>query len=626
MYGYNGRILRVNLSKQKIRIEDLDEEVYKMFLGGKGLGTLIIYREVPPGTKPLSPSNKIVFAAGGLSGLIPGARKVAVVSKSPETRLIHDSYAGDAFGPMLKRAGFDAIIVEGVSKDPVYLWVHDGEAEIRDASHLWGKTVGETTRKILSETDPNASVAAIGPAGENLVRIACIIFDYTRAAGRGGLGAVMGSKKLKAVAVMGKHNPPVLHPEKLEKLFRKYYEEYATSPSTEGTRKYGTNDGLRISGSLGMSPSYNYNKPYIPEELASKLAGEEVLKRLIPDYKPPENVRSTPCPVKCSKYIRFKYKNREYTVKPEYENLAMLGAATGVFEFDAVAYFNYLVNEYGLDSIATGNTIAWLLELVEKKLVGVEELDGLEAKGFGDKEAVEKLIEMIAYKRGIGAILSEGVARASRILGRGEELAVHVKGLEAPAWDPRGRRTYALSYATADVGASHLRGWPHPHMPPNAGPAKELVPSLIESRDRDSVFDHLGVCKFIPYGLEDLSLLLNTITGWNMDPEDLRKVSARTEALARIYGVLDWLTPPLDDTIPPKWWIPEPEGPAKGNKAFIDEKDFLEARRTYYELRGWHPEYGVPLPETLEKLGLEWVRDDARKALTLVEKRLEHVF
>ncbi len=625
MYGYNGRILRVNLSKQKIKVEELDEEIYRKFLGGKGLGTLIIYREVPSGTKPLSPSNKIIFAAGGLSGLIPGARKVAVVSKSPETRLIHDSHAGDAFGPMLKRAGFDAIVVEGTSKDPVYLWVHDGEVEIRDASHLWGKTVGETTRKILEETNLNASVAAIGPAGENLVRIACIVFDYTRAAGRGGLGAVMGSKKLKAIAVMGKRNPPVLHPEKLEELFRKYYEEYATSPSTEGTRRYGTNDGLRISGSLGMSPSYNYNKPYIPEELASKLAGEEVLKRLIPGYKPPEKVRSTPCPVKCSKHIRFKYKSREYTVKPEYENLAMLGAATGVFEFDAVAYFNYLVNEYGLDSIATGNTIAWLLELVEKKLIGIEELDGLEIRGFGDKEAVEKLIEMIAYKRGIGTILSEGVARASKILGRGRELAVHVKGLEAPAWDPRGRRTYALSYATADVGASHLRGWPHPHMPPNAGPAKELVPSLIESRDRDSVFDHLGVCKFIPYGLKDLSLLLKTVTGWNTTPESLREVSARTEALARIHGVLDWLTPPLDDTIPPKWWIPEPEGPAKGNKAFIDEQDFLEARRTYYELRGWHSEYGVPLPETLEKLGLEWVKDDAKRALMLVEKRLEHM-
>ncbi len=621
IYGYNGRILRVNLSSGKIRVEEVQEEVFKGFLGGKGLGTLIIYREVPPGTRPLSPGNKIVFAAGGLSGLAPGARKVAVVSKSPETRLIHDSYAGDAFGPMLKRAGFDAVVVEGVSKDPVYLWIHNGEAEIRDASRIWGLGTGMATDKILGETSGDASVAVIGPAGENLVRYACIIFDYTRAAGRGGLGAVMGSKRLKAVAVYGSRMPRLYDPDGLKALSEKLYEEALKNPSLEDLRRYGTSNAILASASMGMSPAYNFNKPYIPEELASRLSGRELEKRLDTSYETPRKVKITRCPVKCSKHVVIEYKGRRIRVKPEYENLAMLGAATGVFDFDAAAYYNYLVNDYGLDSIATGNTIAWLLELAEKGLIGTEEV-GFSIGGFGDEEAVEKLIYMIAYRKGIGAVLAEGVAKASRILGRGWEYAVHVKRLEAPAWDPRGRRTYGLSYATADVGASHLRGWPHPHMLPRTGPAKDLVPSLIESRDRDSVYDHLGICKFMPYSLDQLSELLGKATGWDMGVEELRRVSARTEALARIHGVLDWVTPPLDDEIPPKWWIPEPEGPAAGNKAFNSLEDLHEARRTYYDLRGWHPEYGVPLPETLRSLGLDWAIHDAEKAITILEKRL----
>jgi aldehyde:ferredoxin oxidoreductase len=621
IYGYNGRILRVNLTTGKIRFEELGEEIYREYLGGKGLGTLIVYREVPPGTRPLSPGNKIVFAAGGLSGLAPGARKVAVVSKSPETRLIHDSHAGDAFGPMLKRAGFDAIVIEGVSRDPVYLWIHDGEAEIRDAGRLWGLGTRVATDRILGETSSDASVAVIGPAGENLVRYACIIFDYTRAAGRGGLGAVMGSKKLKAIAVYGSHPPETHDPVGLRKLSDELYEAASKDPSLEDLRKYGTSNAILASARAGMSPAYNFNRPYIPVDLASRLSGRELVKRLDKGYEAPSKVKITPCPIKCSKHVAIQYKGVRVRLKPEYENLAMLGAATGVFDFDTVAYYNYLVNDYGLDSIATGNTIAWLLELAEKKLISRDEV-GFDVKGFGDKEAVEKLIRLIAERKGIGAVLAEGVAKASRILGRGWKYAVHVKRLEAPAWDPRGRRTYGLSYATADVGASHLRGWPHPHMTPSTGPAKDLVPSLIESRDRDSVFDHLGICKFMPYSLQQVSQLLDRATGWDLGPEDLRRVSARTEALARIHAVLDWVTPPQDDVIPPKWWVTEPEGPAAGNKAFNSLEDFLEARRTYYELRGWHPEYGVPLPEILRSLGLDWAVEDARKAISIIEKRL----
>ncbi|AEC51469.1 aldehyde:ferredoxin oxidoreductase [Pyrococcus sp. NA2] len=615
MFGYKNRIARINLTNEKVRYERLEDEVIRKFIGGKGLGYYLIYKEVPPGTNPLSPANKMIFAAGGLTGLIPGSSKVIAVSKSPETRLITDSSGGDAFGPKL-RGHFDVLIIEGKAEEPVYIYVHDGEAEIIDARDLWGKGVHEATRELWKKY-PKASVAMIGPAGEKLSRIANIVYDTERASGRGGLGAVLGSKKVKAIVVEPGEKPEVANPEEYEILWKEFYERFSTDPKYEHSRNYGTTDGLRSSASLGMSPAYNFSKPYIPDELASKLAGDEV-KRY--EVEPEWFIHGKSCPIKCARYIEVEYKGRRIKVKPEYESLAMLGAATGVFNLKAVAYFNWLANDLGLDSIAAGNTIAWFFELVERELIDEEEI-GFPVKGFGDEEAEEKLLIMMAERRGIGAILADGVRRACERLGRGCEFAVHVKGLEAPAWDPRGRRTYALSYATADVGASHLRGWPRPHQLPNQGSAKELVPSLIESRDESYITDMLGVCKFVPYTIEDLARLYSVTTGENWSVEELRRRAWGVENIARIHNVLDWVTPPYDDVIPPRWWEPEQDGPAKENKAFIDYNDFLEARREFYRLRGWHEELGVPLPETMEALGLPEFKEDAKRAIEVVKMR-----
>ncbi|WP_297479272.1 aldehyde ferredoxin oxidoreductase family protein [Thermococcus sp.] len=617
MYGYHNRIARVNLTEGKVTYEELPDEVIRKFIGGKGLGYYLIYREVPPGTDPLSPANKFVFAPGGMTGLVPGSSKVIAVSKSPETRLISDSSGGDAFGPKLK-GHFDALIIEGKSEEPVYLYVHDGEVEIRDASHLWGKGNYEVAKEIWRE-HPKASIGMIGPAGEKLSRIANVVYDTERASGRGGLGAVLGSKKVKAVVVEPGEKPKVANPEEFQKLWQEYYNEFSTNPKYEHTRNYGTTDALRSAASLGMSPAYNFSRPYIPDELASKLAGDEIKKY---EVEPEWFVHGKSCPIKCARYVEVEYKGRKIRVKPEYESIAMLGAATGVFNFPAVAYFNWLVNNLGLDSIATGNTIAWLFEMVERGLIGEDEI-GFPVKGFGDEEAEEMLIRLMAERKGFGAILADGVKRACERLGRGCKFAVHVKGMEAPAWDPRGRRTYALSYATADVGASHLRGWPRPHQLPNQGPAKELVPSLIEGRDESYITDMLGTCKFVPYKLEDLARLYSLVTGEEWTVEELRRRTWGVESIARIHNALDWVTPPLDDTIPPRWWEPEPDGPAEGNKAFIDYNDFLEARKEFYRLRGWHEELGVPLPETMEKLGLPEFRGDAERALEVVRRRME---
>jgi aldehyde:ferredoxin oxidoreductase len=368
-----------------------------------------------------------------------------------------------------------------------------------------------------------------------------------------------------------------------------------------------------------MSPSYNFTRPWIPEELASKLSGRPVKER---EVDAPWYIHGANCPIKCARYVKAKYRGVEFEVKTEYENLAMLGAATGVFNIDAVLYFNYLVDELGLDSISTGNVIAWLLELVERGLISSEEI-GFDVKGFGDEEAVVKLIKMIAERRGIGSVLAEGVARAAEILGRGSDLAVHVKGLEAPAWDPRGRLGFAVSYATADVGASHLRGWPPTTKPPSAGPAREIVPGLARQRDRDALYDTFGICRFVPYPDEALEEFYFVVTGERKSIEELLKVPVRAENLARIHDVIDHVTPPLDDAIPPKWMSPIPEGPLKGVRAFLDENDMKEAIREYYRVRGWDETYGVPLPETLEKLGLSWAVNDAKLALEIVKRRLE---
>jgi len=614
MIGYNNKIARVNLTNKTIKYEKIEEDIIKKFVGGKGFGYYFMYKEVPPCTPPLSSSNKIIFAPGAFSGLIPGASKVAVISISPETGLINDSYAGDRFGPMLKKAGFDALIVEGRSDKPVYILVEKNKVTIKDASSLWGKGVMDTT-DILWDLYGTAAVGAIGIGGENLVKFANIMFDKQRAAGRGGLGAVMGSKKLKAIVVKNyEMTVKIYDREKWMKLKDKYYKKYEKDEKLKDLREYGTTNGLISSSFSGMSPSYNFQKPYIEKDKAEKLSG-----KTIKDYevKPDEYIHGKSCPIKCARYVKINYKGREFFLKPEYESIAMLGACTGVFDFEKVSYFNYIANDLGLDSIASGNIIGWLFELVERGLIGEEEI-GFAVHGFGDYNAEEKLLNMMAKKMGIGAVLAEGVKKASEILNRGKDYAVHVKGLESPAWDPRGRRTYALSYATADIGASHLRGWPRPHSLPNDGPAKELVASLIKSRDKDALFDSLGVCKFLPYTLEDLEGFFYTITG---EMVDLKNLGWRIESIARIYNVLGSLNPKEDDTIPPRWWESEDSGPAKGNAAFINYEDFIEAKREFYKLRGWHESYGVPLTDTLEKLGLRAFMEDAHRALIVAKQR-----
>ncbi len=626
MYGYAGRVAFIDLTRSRVEVLEPSREVYEKFIGGKGLLYYYGFKYIAPSCDPFSESNAVIVAAGGLSGLAPGSSKTGFLAKSPLTRILCDSYAGQVFSGKLKWAGFDALIIRGKSREPVYLYVEKGGVDIIDAGPLWGTRTWDAFEALRKRHGTRASVAVIGPAGENLVRYANVIIDGFRAAGRCGIGAVMGSKRLKGVVVVASAKPSAFDWQGLRKAYVAVYKRVEGDEPTRSWARYGTNDGVTVCARLSMCPRRHWDRPWMPGEEAEKLSGDTVLSREASreDYKRYAGVLwGWGCPVKCSKLARPRKRGYEYVlVKPEYENLAMLGLAPEVLDVDEVLITQWIVNNLGLDSISFGETLSWLMELYDKGALSKRDLQGVEREPrFGDPEAVRYYAELIAYRKGIGAVLAEGAKRAAEILGRGEEKAVHVKGLEAAAWDPRGRRGLAISYATADVGASHLRGWPRPHQTPDTGPAKDTIDSMLADRDRKALLDSLGLCSFIPYEDREVEELYYYATGLRKEISELLLVGWRTEALARIHAALVGVVPE-GDRLPGKWMEPIPVGPLRGVRAVRDEKDFEDALRYFYRVRGYHEDYGVPLPETLEKLGMEWAIGVAKEALREVEKRL----
>ena len=625
--GYAGRIAYIDLSAGSVRVEPLPREAVELFLGGKGLLYYLGFRHIAPSADPLDPrENRLIVAAGALAGHAPGASKTGFLAKSPLTGILCDSYAGQVFAAKLRMAGFDALVVYGRSGEPVYIYIEDGRVEVRKAAHLWGSGTWETWDTVRRETRLGASVAAIGPAGERRVRYANILVDGFRAAGRCGLGAVMGSMGLKAIAAWGRRLPPRSSPEEWRGAYLDTYRRIEADEPTRAWARYGTNDGVSVCSRLSMCPRRHWQRPWSPPEEAERLSGDRVLEREAPRslYSRYAGVLwGWGCPVKCSKLARPKRRGLEHVVvKPEYENLAMLGLAPDTLDPDEVLYTEWLINRLGMDSISFGETVSWLMELYEKGLVSMEELHGLTREPrFGDPEAVRELARLTAERRGIGAVLAEGVEKAARILGRGEDLGVHVKGLEAAAWDPRGRRGLVVSYATADVGASHLRGWPRPHEPPTRGPASETVESMLRDRDWKAMLDSLGLCSFVPYRGEEIERLYRAVTGLEKTLEEMMLVGWRTEALARIHAALAGRVPE-GDTAPRRWMEPIPEGPLRGTRAALDWSDLEQAVKTFYRLRGYHPDTGVPTPETLEKLGLHWAIEEAMRAHVEARRRL----
>ncbi|MEM4788293.1 MAG: aldehyde ferredoxin oxidoreductase family protein [Ignisphaera sp.] len=615
--GYMGRILRVNLTYGKVAVEDLpQEDVLRKWIGGRGLGVYYMLKEVDPRVNPLSPENKVIVATGPLTGItgIPSSGRWCSVTKSPLTNTIHDAHSGGKFGPELKFAGFDLIIVEGASEKPVYLWVYDGKAELRDAKHLWGKDTHTTTDVIKEELAPvighdeakDVKVACIGPAGENLVKFACIINDKNRAAGRGGHGAVWGSKKLKAIAVRGHMKPPVADEDRLEEVALKSMELIKRSPLTsQSLPKYGTAVLVNVINAHGIFPTRNFRTGVFPE--ADKISGERIAEEIM-DWKMAEEEACWGCEIKCARYTRIS--KPPFTGEgggPEYETVWSLGAATGTSDLAAVTKAHFLCNELGLDPISMGVTIATLMELIELGKVPREKLRGLKVE-WGNGEAVVELVWRTAYRSGIGDDLAEGAARLAKKYGA-PEVAMVVRNQELPAYDPRGAQGHGLAYATSNRGGCHLRAY-------MIAPEVAGVPQLLnrfetkgkaewvkEFQDVFATLDSLVVCKFVSfaYWVDMLAKQLSAVTGWDISVDEFKKIGERIYNAERVFNVMAFGDGEEYDTLPKRLLEePMPEGPAKGYVTKLSEM-----LPDYYKVRGWIR--GRPTKTKLEELDLGWL-------------------
>jgi aldehyde:ferredoxin oxidoreductase len=608
--GYNGRILRVNLSKRSTTTETIDESFCRRYIGGAGFVTYYLWKELKPGVDALAPDNKLVFALGPVSGLnLSGAARHCIGAKSPLTGGIAKSEVGGYWAAELKRAGFDAIIVEGKAETPVYLWVQDGEASIRDASHLWGKETKETEAAVRAELgDDRIQLAQIGPAGENMVRYACIMNGLHDAAGRGGLGAVMGSKNLKAIAVRGHRLPKIADRERLKEIRQQVLAQ------TYGVSEFGTGaDDMEWLESIGNLPVRNFRDGLFPE-IKQTHAG--VMKKTI--WVGMEGCFA--CHVRCKKVVQF---DEPYRVDaayggPEYETQAALGANCGVGNLKAIVKANERCSAYSLDTISTGGVIAFAMECFERGLLSTSDTDGIELR-FGNHEAMLKIIELIARRQGIGNLLAEGTARMAKKIGHGsEEFAIQVKGLEAGLHEPRLSAAFGLGYMVGPQGADHVLNlldflflWGPPavllhHLgtiepPPldDIGPRKVAFLRLVQLKKL--VDDCSVVCGFLEYSLDKQAELVKVATGWETGAMELIRVAERVLTMMRLFNIREGFTA-ADDVLPERFFHPKTDG-ALADKS-LDRAKFEKAKSYYYTLMGWDAK-GVPLPEKVEELGIE---------------------
>ena len=625
MYGCIGKILRVNLTSGKTTEEELKEDVSKKFLGGRGLGAKILFEELKPGIDPLSAENKLIFATGPVTGArFPGNARYVVMAKSPLTGGWGEAHAAGFFGPELKYAGYDAIIVEGKAANPVYLWVHDGTAEIKDASHLWGKIIGDVQENIRKEHgDERIRVAAIGPGGENLVKFACVISDLHRAAGRCGLGAVMGSKKLKAVAVRGTQKIKIADEERLKNLAKKAVKEVMDGKG-KGLHDNGTNGGLDALNASGRLPTQNFRKCSF--EGSDKITGETMTKTILK-----KRWTCYACPVACIRVVETKepYEVDPRYGGPEYETVAAFGSLCMNDNLVAIAKANELCNKYTIDTMSTGVVVAFAMECYEKGLITREDTDGIDLT-WGNHEAIIQLVEKIAKREGIGDILAEGVMRAAEKIGKGADtFALHIKGQEIPMHEPRGKKGVGLSYAISNRGACHLQA-PHDddflderNLAPEIGlfptiaprhrtyAGREKVQLVKIGEDVYSLFDCLVVCKSTAYpngiSIETLVGIINSVTGWSAPPMELITVGERVVNLCRAFNVREGITR-NDDRLPSRLMEPLPEGLYKGEA--IPKETLDKMLDYYYEMRGWNVTTGIPSKKKLEELGLGYVAEE----------------
>jgi aldehyde:ferredoxin oxidoreductase len=639
-YSYNGRILRVNLTERKTKVEKLSETFYRRFLGGRTLALYYLLREMKPGIDPYSPDNKLIFALSIITGIsVPGTAKYLVAAKSPQTGGYGEAEAGGFWGPELKFAGYDAIIIDGKADEPVYLWIHDGECEFKDASHLWGKSTGEAQKIIREELqDGLIRIAQIGPAGENLVRYACIINELKYANGRCGLGAVMGSKNLKAIAVRGHKKIEPYNPQVLQRLAKFFAENIKNNVDALARQEFGTSNYFLNANFAGTLVTRNFHKGAF--EYAEEVSGEKLHEKMVIG-----NEGCYACPNRCKRLVKLE---KPYEVDPsyggpEYETMAAFGSNCEVSSLEVIVKANELCNKYGLDTISTGSVIAFAMECYENGILTEKDTNGLELK-FGNANAIIPLIEMIAFRQGLGNILAEGVAKAAEKIGKGaEKFAMHVKGKEVPMHEPRGKFGVALAYALSPIGADHLQhehdGAFDPELTGYSHKAEALsffikqarplgilepVPSLDLGPKKVrlftylqywwSLFNSLGLCIFAwapvrIFKVNQLTELVNAATGWDMTLWELMKVGERGITMARAFNIREGLDK-KDDKLPERFFEPLESGRLKGLK--VPKSDFEKALITYYEMMGWDYN-GVPTLGKLEELDVGWIAKELKK-------------
>ena len=605
MKGICGKLLDIDLSSGRTKEIGIPTEVVAKYIGGRGLGARLLFDLLPAKTGPLSPENLLIFLTGPFTGsMAPGSSKFVVVTKSPLTGGWCDSYSSGRISLEIKKTGYDGLVIRGRANSPCYLQLGDKGVEVREADRIWGMDSFETERTLKGlEGNGSAGVSSIGPAGENLCSYACINSDFYRQAGRGGVGAVMGYKRLKAIAAKGSKKVDFHDHKKVVELNRANYERAKGSQVFQARSKYGTPLTLNFTHAGGILPTKNFQFGTW-ERALGKIDSVGV-------YKSVKSHRSCQsCFVHCSLITEVsegKYKGTTLE-GPEYETLGMFGSNLLIDSLPTIIQANVLCDKLGLDTISTGNVIGFAMECFEKGLLTAGDLQGLELK-FGDEEACLSLIEMIVHRRGFGDILARGVREAARrIGGESDRFAMQVKGLEFPAYDPRGAFGSGLSYAVSPRGACHRRAWP---------PAKEILggvpPYTIEGKGEmirglyaeNSIFHSLLVCdmpaKFIPLALDDYATYFEAVTGEAISREDFQTAAGRTETLIRMFNNREGFTR-RDDTLPYRTLRePLPDGPGKGQ--CVGEENLRHMIDDFYASQGWDGQ-GVPTDATLRKYDL----------------------
>ena len=607
LHGYAGKVLNVELNTGKTRIEPLNMDYAKKYVGGIGLGMRLWLDNSKAGVDPLSQENPLVLAIGPISGTIfpTAGNGHAFVAKSPATLGISEAVAHGTFGSEMKRAGYDAVILKGKAEKPVYLWIDDDSVQLLDAAHLLGKSPSETEDIIKEDLeDYYVRVAAIGLAGEKLSRIACIINEKTRAAGRTGLGAVMGSKNLKAIAVRGTHDIVPAKPDEFMDMVIEFHERMK-GPATRKYRTLGTAENVLVHNSLYCMPTRNYNNAHFEE--AEKVSGEILNERFVAKI-----IGCSSCAMRCEHEVVVPEGPYKGTMtRMEYETLWAMGPYCGIDRLDAIIKGMELVNYYGMDAISAGVIVGFAMDCYENGILSKKDLDGIEAN-FGNSEALLQLLEKMGKREGIGDILADGVRSAGEKIGKGaEKLAQHIKGLEVTGYDLRCLKTAALGFAVSFRGADHNRHGAY------AFDVKGKVDRLKAEKGRGkmvrdmenlyALIDSFIVCKFSRgtyyKGLSDMAKLFTLVTGIEITSKELDKSGARIITLARLINIREGLGR-KDDTLPWKVMnVPIPdEGPVEG--AVVKQKELDLLLDDYYVSRGWTLK-GVPTKTTLKELGME---------------------